>query len=230
MKEKVLAIDDDRDILGLLEHTLKTAGFLLVTASDGIEALAMVKSEKPQLIILDIMLPGMEGTDVLKEVKRYPESEKIPVIMLSASGDEIDRVLCFELGADDYLIKPFSPRELVLRVRALVKKVDPFVGQLIQKGPLTLDLARFIVYADKKKLDLTAKELKIFALLVNGNGKTLERDMLIRNICGHNAQSTERTIDTHIRRLRCKLGKYQGSIETVRGLGYRFDETALTAH
>jgi len=230
MIDKVLAIDDENDIRKLLEYTLVSAGFDVVTAMDGLEALSLVKSEKPQLIILDIMLPGMEGTDVLKELKRYPESENIPVIMLSARCDEIDRVLGYELGADYYMIKPFSPRELILRVRTLLKKTDPFVEQLIKKGPVTLDLARFVVYADEKKIDLTTMELKIFAMLVNGNGKTLERGMLIRKLCGHNYKSTDRTIDSHIRRLRYKLGKYKDSIETVRGLGYRFDEKALSSH
>jgi len=227
MIPKVLAVDDDRDILRLLQFNFVKAGFDMVTAENGLDAVALVKRERPELIILDVMLPGMEGTDVLKALKRDPESENIPVIMLSAMGDEIDRVLGFELGADYYMIKPFSYKELILRASKLVKMKAPFAEELIKKGPLTIDSARFTAKVNGMKLDFTTMELKLLILLVNAGGRTLERTSLMSRICGQNHQSAERTIDSHIRRLRSKFGEHKGCIETVRGFGYRFDESAL---
>jgi len=227
MPPKVLAVDDDRDILRLLQFNFAKAGFDMVTAENGLDAVVLVKRERPELIILDVMLPGMEGTDVLKALKRDPESEKIPVIMLSAMGDEIDRILGFELGADYYMIKPFSYKELILRASKLVKMKAPFAEELIKKGPLAIDSARFTAKVNGIALDFTSTELKLLMLLVNADGRTLERNLLMSKICGHNHQSAERTIDSHIRRLRSKFGEYKGCIETVRGFGYRFDESAL---
>ncbi len=227
MVPKVLAVDDDRDILRLLQFNFVKAGFDMVTAENGLDAVAIVKRERPELIILDVMLPGMDGTDVLKALKRDPESENIPVIMLSAMGDEIDRVLGFELGADYYMIKPFSYKELILRASKLVKIKAPFAEELIKKGPLIIDSARFTAKVNGIELDVTTMELKLLILLVNANGRTLERTLLMSRICGYNNKSTERTIDSHIRRLRSKFGEHKGCIETVRGFGYRFDESAL---
>lgn len=227
MRQKILAVDDEKDILTLLEYNLGKEGFDVVSAADGPEAIALSRSERPSLIILDIMLPNMEGTDVLKELKRAPETAGIPVIMLTAKGEEIDRVLGLELGADDYMVKPFSTRELILRVRVLLKKKESGADKVITKGPVTVDLDRFTVFADGDKLDLTTTEFKLFAVLVNARGRTLERDHLMRRISTQDNHTTTRTVDTHIRRIRAKLGVYKDCIETVRGFGYRFDEDSL---
>ncbi len=232
MKQKILVVDDEKDILRLLEYNLEHEGYEVVSVMDGPEAVIAAKAEKPQLIILDIMLPNMSGTDVLKALKRDPATEKIPVIMLTAKGEEIDRVLGFELGADDYLIKPFSPKELMLRVTVIIGKKKNVTGhkkENICKGPLEIDLDRIRVEVNGSMVDLTATEFRLLLELIKAKGRTLGRETLMRKISTQEEHVTTRTVDSHVRRVRQKLGTAcKDCIETVRGVGYRFCEEALT--
>lgn len=228
MGKKILVVDDEKDILKLLGHNLGKAGFNVICASDGPEGLDCARKDLPDLIILDIMLPNMEGTEVLKSLKKDSLTENIPVIMLTAKGEELDRVVGLELGADDYIIKPFSVKELLLRVNVLLKKKNrEDEANIIKSGALSIDTERFIVSVGGKRLDFTAAEFKLLVELVNSKGRLLGREYLVGRVCGRDTHAGFRTIDTHIRRLRMKLGRYSRCIETVRGLGYRFREEEL---
>ena len=225
--QKILAVDDEADILTLLDYNLSKAGFTVIQAQDGPEAVELAKREKPDLIILDIMMPSMEGTDVCKILKQDEAASRIPIIMLTAKGEEIDRIVGLELGADDYITKPFSPRELILRVKAVLKrgrKQEP--SKVITKGRIRIDRERNAVVVDKKPIELTAIEFKLLVELASSEGRVLSRDNLLDRVWGKDCYVTDRTVDTHIRRLREKLGKAAGHIETVRGFGYRFGEGA----
>ena len=226
MPEKILIVDDEEDILTLLEYNLEKAGFKVISAKDGPEAIEMTKKERPSLIILDIMLPSMEGTEVCKVIKRDNTTSHIPIIMLTAKGEEVDRIVGLELGADDYITKPFSPRELVLRVKAVLKRGHGGEENegTITAGNIRIDLERSVVISNGKPLKLTATEFKLLVELVKAKGKVLSRDALLDNVRGTDYYVTDRTIDTHIRRLREKLGKSAKHIETVRGFGYKFLE------
>jgi len=215
MKKKILAVDDEADILALLRYNLTNAGFEFIGAVDGPEAIEKAKAAAPDLILLDVMLPDMDGHVVLRRLKADPDTRRIPVLMLTAKGEEIDRVLGFEFGADDYTVKPFSPRELVLRIRAVLRKGADAAQALISVGPLSIDTERFSASVDGKDIGLTAAEFR--------RGRALGRSVLLSRMGGE-AESGSRTIDTHVRRLRMKLGRYGGLIETVRGYGYRFRE------
>ncbi len=226
MPEKILIVDDEEDILTLLEYNLEKAGFKVISANDGPEAIELAKKEKPALIILDIMLPSMEGTEVCKVIKRDNTTSHIPIIMLTAKGEEVDRIVGLELGADDYITKPFSPRELVLRVKAVLKRRDGGEENesTITAGNIKIDVERSVVISNGKHLKLTATEFKLLVELVKARGKVLSRDDLLDKVRGTDYYVTDRTIDTHIRRLREKLGKSAKHIETVRGFGYKFLE------
>ena len=226
MNSKILIVDDEEDILTLLEYNLKKAGFKVISADDGPEAIELAKKEKPALIILDIMLPSMEGTEVCKAIKRDDATSHIPIIMLTAKGEEVDRIVGLELGADDYITKPFSPRELVLRVKAVLKRGHGGEENegTITAGNIRIDLERSVVISNGKPLKLTATEFKLLVELIKAKGKVLSRDALLDNVRGTDYYVTDRTIDTHIRRLREKLGKSAKHIETVRGFGYKFME------
>ncbi|MEE8574121.1 MAG: response regulator [Thermodesulfobacteriota bacterium] len=230
---KILAVDDEVDILTLLSFNLKKAGFTVVTAEDGPEAIELAGSERPGLIILDIMLPNMEGTEVLKRLKAKDETKNIPVIMLTAKGEEIDRIVGLELGADDYITKPFSPRELILRVKAIFKRtkegmaLEPPEGgahKVVTFRELAVDHARHRVTISGKAVELTAIEFKLLTELINAEGRVLSRDTILDRAWGRDCFVTPRTVDTHIRRLRSKLKSAGAYIETVRGAGYRFTE------
>jgi len=223
MKKKILAVDDEADILALLRYNLTNAGFEFIGAVDGPEAIEKAKAAAPDLILLDVMLPDMDGHVVLRRLKADPDTRRIPVLMLTAKGEEIDRVLGFEFGADDYTVKPFSPRELVLRIRAVLRKGADAAQALISVGPLSIDTERFSASVDGKDIGLTAAEFRILVALANSRGRALGRSVLLSRMGGE-AESGSRTIDTHVRRLRMKLGRYGGLIETVRGYGYRFRE------
>ena len=226
MNSKILIVDDEEDILTLLEYNLEKAGFKVISADDGPEAIELAKKEKPALIILDIMLPSMEGTEVCKAIKRDDATSHIPIIMLTAKGEEVDRIVGLELGADDYITKPFSPRELVLRVKAVLKRGHGGEENegTITAGNIRIDLERSVVISNGKPLKLTATEFKLLVELIKAKGKVLSRDALLDNVRGTDYYVTDRTIDTHIRRLREKLGKSAKHIETVRGFGYKFME------
>jgi len=228
---KILVVDDEEDILNLLDYTLTRAGFEVLTAEDGPEALeiAMASVPLPALIVLDIMLPEMDGTDVLKRLKESDVTRNIPVIMLTAKGDEIDKIVGLELGAEDYVTKPFSPREFILRVKAVLKRAEaggitPEEENTISHGDIIVDLARHRVSVSGVPVELSTKEFKLLHKLMISRGRVISRDGLLDSVWGEDCYVTQRTVDTHIRRLRSKLHEAQKYIETVRGVGYRFVE------
>ncbi len=227
--DRILVVDDEADILNLLDYTLSRAGFEVVTATDGPEALEKAKRSTPSLIVLDIMLPDMDGTDVLKRLKDNEATRQIPVIMLTAKGDEIDKIVGLELGAEDYVTKPFSPREFVLRVKAVLKRAgSPASGsndseeKTISHGEIVLDVSRHRVSVGGEPVSLSSKEFKLLKRLMRSGGRVLSRDGLLDSVWGEDCYVTPRTVDTHIRRLRAKLREAGKYIETVRGVGYRF--------
>lgn len=226
MKHKILAVDDEADILKLLQYSLTNAGFEFISAGDGPEAIELAASAMPDLIILDLMLPNMDGNEVLKKLKVNPDTRGIPVLMLTAKGEEIDRILGLELGADDYIVKPFSPRELVLRIKAVLRKGVASSAGLVKAGPIVIDTERFTVSVDGQKKDFTAAEFKLLLTLIKSKGRPLSREALLTRVGQTETASGSRTIDTHIRRIRMKLGKYEGCIQTARGYGYRFTFSA----
>lgn len=226
----ILVVDDESDILNLLEYNLKKAGFKVLSAKDGPEAIELAGGRRPDLILLDIMLPNMDGTEVLRRLKSGDSTRSIPVIMLTAKGEEVDRIVGFELGAEDYITKPFSPRELILRVKAVLKRAvesrEAPPGKALSFNELAVDLSRHRVTVKGSEVPLSLKEFKLLAELLNSRGRVLTRDTLLDRVWGQDCYVTPRTVDTHIRRLRAKLkgpGKY---IETVRGVGYRFKESS----
>jgi two-component system phosphate regulon response regulator PhoB len=223
-KSTILVVEDEMDILQLVDHNLKLADFHVLTAQDGYEALSLAKKHLPQLVILDLMLPGLDGFEVCKELKRSPRTKSIPVLMLTARGEEVDRIVGLELGADDYVVKPFSPRELVLRVRAILRRFSPEESTVTrwQRNGLGVDYESHRVTVDNQETILTATEFRLLAELIRNLGKVLTRDQLLDKVWGYQFDGYARTVDTHIRRLRQKIGPYAEWIETVRGVGYRF--------
>ena len=224
-QETILVVDDEKDILDLVSYNLEQEGFKILKAANGPSALKAAEKELPDLIVLDLMLPKLSGTEVCKLLKKKKETSEIPIIMLTAKTEEIDRVLGFELGADDYVTKPFSPRELVLRVKAVLKRMkEKEVKELIKIDALTIDISKHQVWVDNEPLTLTPTEFDLLLELAERRGKVLTRDVLLDTVWGYDYSGFNRTVDTHIRRLRSKLGKMGQYIETVRGLGYRFKE------
>ncbi len=224
MKHKVLIVDDDSDVLEMLSSTFrKTGEFDIVTAPDGAEALRQARREAPDVLLLDLMLPGMTGLEVCRTLKSDPATQLLPVIMITAKADEFDRINGFEIGADDYVVKPFSPREVLLRVRAVMRRQEPapLSEAELQAGPLLLDRGRHIVTLDSKALQLTTTEFKLLAALIESRGRVLGRGRLLNEVWGYESEFNTRTVDTHVRRLRLKLGKYSSYIQTIRGFGYR---------
>lgn len=223
MSRKILVVDDEPDALELVAYNLKQAGFSVVTAKDGAEALEKVKSAGPDLIVLDVMLPQMDGFALCRVFKSAPVTAGIPIIMLTAKAAEIDRVLGLELGADDYLTKPFSPRELVLRVKKLLDRAQGSTSsEQYRFGKLTVDVARHIVTVERKKIELTATEFKLLVYLIEGRGAVRTREQMLKEVWNYEKYVDTRTVDTHMRRLRDKLGPAAEHIETTRGVGYRF--------
>jgi len=228
----ILVVDDEPDILTLLEYNLKKAGYLVLLAKDGPEAIELAVTRLPSLVLLDIMLPDMDGTEVLKRLKEGESTRAIPVIMLTAKGEEIDRIVGFELGAEDYITKPFSPRELLLRVRAVLKRVTDAGRQskaaesdnAVSFRELSLDLSRHKVTVSGAQVVLSSTEFKLLKELVAAKGRVLSRDAILDRAWGRDCFVTPRTVDTHVRRLRAKLGSAGEYIETIRGTGYRFKE------
>ncbi|MBU1001764.1 MAG: response regulator [Proteobacteria bacterium] len=225
-KETILIVEDDEDILQLLQFNFESAGFEVNTSMDGREGLAMAKRLRPDLVMLDLMLPGMSGFDICKELKRDSETAQIPVIMLTARSEEVDRIVGLELGADDYVVKPFSFRELLLRARAVLRRsigVIP-VRTTLQRDGLIVDLESHKVFANNEEIILTATEFKLLAELIKTGPRVRTRDQLLTTVWGYEFEGYARTVDTHVRRLRQKLTDHANLIETVRGVGYRFKE------
>jgi DNA-binding response OmpR family regulator len=226
VKAKILVVDDEPDVLDLVTYNLVQAEFSVDTAADGAEALRKARSTKPSLILLDLMLPEMDGLEVCKLLRHDPKTRDIPIIVLTARAGEVDRVVGLELGAADYITKPFSPRELVLRVK---KRLDERQAALEPKasmayGPLQIDLSRHLVTVKGKRIELTATEFRLLSVLAQRMGHVQTRERLLRDVWEYETHIDTRTVDTHMRRLRDKLGPASKYLNTVRGVGYRFFE------
>lgn len=221
---KILVVEDETDLRQVLEFNLASAGHEVVTAGSGSEALRKVKELRPELVLLDLMLPDVSGTEVCRQIKGNDATRGTFVVMLTARGEEIDRVVGFEIGADDYVTKPFSVRELTLRVGAVLrrKEAPPTEGETSTFGRLKLDRQAHRAWVDGVELDLTALEFKLLSLLHDRRDRVQSRTTLLDVVWGISADVTTRTVDTHVKRLREKLGAARDYVETVRGVGYRF--------
>jgi two-component system, OmpR family, phosphate regulon response regulator PhoB len=221
----ILIVEDERDVVDLLALNLRKAGFAISTAMDGAAGLQKARSEKPAFIILDLMLPKMPGLEICKILKSDPATRQIPIMMLTAKAEEIDRVVGLEFGADDYVTKPFSPREVVLRIKAILRRAEgPAEDESLSTGPIVIDPARHEVSVDGKRVNLTGLEFKLLRTLMQRRGRVQTRDRLLNDVWGYESVIDTRTVDTHVRRLRKKLGKVADAIESVRGFGYRLRE------
>ncbi|GMA99096.1 response regulator transcription factor [Pelosinus sp. IPA-1] len=225
----VLIVDDEPTIAELIEFNLHKAGYQVLKADNGHTALQLVRSDKPDLIILDLMIPGIDGMEVCRKLKGQQHTASIPIIMLTAKNEEVDKIVGLELGADDYMTKPFSPRELVARVKAVLRrshKESVHDGELAV-GKLRLNFASYSAYLDNEKLELTPKEYELLKLFITNVGKAYTREQLLEKVWGYEYFGDTRTVDVHVRHLRAKLAtqpEVAEAIETVRGVGYRFSE------
>ncbi len=229
MSATVLVVDDERDMLDSLAFRLEREGYRVLTAISAGEALAVASRSPPDLVVLDWMLPDQPGTEVCRALRADEATRRVPVIMLSARGDEIDRVVAFELGADDYVTKPFSVRELLLRIRALLRRrmgeiAPPPAGREAQFAHLRVDHDAHQVWVDEARVDLTALEFRLLSTLIERRGRVQTREVLLADVWSADAELTTRTVDTHVQRLRKKLGPAALHIQTLRGVGYRFVE------
>ncbi len=226
--KKVLVIEDERDLAELLAYNLEKEGYTPLTASAGIEGLEIARRELPDLILLDLMLPGMMGTEVCSSLRQSEKTRSIPVLMLTARGDEIDRVVGFEVGADDYIVKPFSMRELMLRIRAILRRSGsdgtPAAERQIRAGGILIDCSSHKVTVSGQEIELTSTEYKLLLYLAEHNGRVMPRELLLQDVWGYNFVGDTRTVDTHVTRLRNKLGEAGEMIKTVRGFGYKIEE------
>jgi two-component system phosphate regulon response regulator PhoB len=222
-RERILLIEDEPDIAEVLQYNLEKEGFKVDTARRGDTGLDAVRSDVPDLIVLDLMLPGIDGLELARLLKREPGTARIPVVMLTARGEEVDRIVGLELGADDYISKPFSPREVVLRVKAVLRRHRPDEGaaERLELGGIQLDLAGHQLRVRGEEIPLTATEFRLLRLLMERNGRVQTRGQLLSDVWGYAEDIDSRTVDTHIRRLRRKLGPEADRIETVIGVGYR---------
>jgi two-component system phosphate regulon response regulator PhoB len=224
VSQKIYIVEDEPDIRDTLKYNFSNEGFKVFTSPDGEEALSNIKKVLPDVLILDLMLPGVSGLDVCKSIRADDDIKDMSIIMLTAKGEEIDRVIGFELGADDYVTKPFSVRELILRVKVLLKKQRESLVQnkLVTFGPIRIDLDAHELKINDKEIVLTALEFKLLQHLVKRKGRVQTREQLLGDVWGYSAEVTTRTVDTHIKRLREKLGNTSDYIQTIRGVGYRF--------
>jgi len=223
MKSTILIADDEEDVLNLVSSNLENVGYSVIRAADGESALDAARAAAPSLVVLDLMLPGMSGLEVCKVLKSDPATSNIPIIMLTAKAEEVDRVLGFELGADDYITKPFSPRELVLRVKSVTRRNHGYkeLDKVMNVGKIFLDRTHHEVKVRSKSLELTPTEFKLLMILMERKGRVQSRERLLNDVWGYENLIDTRTVDTHVRRLREKLGSEAQRIETVRGFGYR---------
>jgi two-component system phosphate regulon response regulator PhoB len=222
-RRKILIIEDETDVADLLTLNLRKAGFRVSTAADGASGLQNARDERPDFIILDLMLPKMSGLEVCRILKSDTATSQIPILMLTAKAEEVDRIVGLEFGADDYVTKPFSPREIVLRIRAILRRGETSEESL-KAGPISIDAARHEVRVNGKPVHLTSLEFKLLRTLMQRHGRVQDRDRLLNEVWGYESVIDTRTVDTHVRRLREKLGKAGDAIETVRGFGYRLRE------
>ena len=227
MKEKILIVEDEKDIVKMLDYNLKKEGFRTLSVHDGEDALDLANREHPDLVILDLMLPGMDGLEVCKALKKESKTASIPIIMLTAKSQESDKVIGLELGADDYVTKPFSPRELIARIKAVLRRIKEKdkLPEVLRIGDLMLDFSKIAVAIKNKPVELTSKEFELLKTLIKTKGRVLSRDYLLDTIWGFdNAMEIQtRTVDVHIRTLRKKLRNESKRIVTVKNYGYRFE-------
>jgi two-component system phosphate regulon response regulator PhoB len=222
-KQQILVVEDERDIVEVLEFSLRQAGYEAAVARDGDQARARLAQRVPDLVLLDVMLPDVQGTDLCKLLKTTPRTANVPVLMLTARGEEIDRVLAFELGVDDFVTKPFSVRELVLRIKAVLRRHAAGQGDAprVELGPIALDVDAHRAWVAGKEMDLTALEFKLLLSMMARAGRLQSRQQLLDQVWGLSPDTQTRTVDTHVKRLRDKLGPARDLLETVRGSGYR---------
>lgn len=223
---KILVVEDEPDILEIVRYNLVQAGLDVETAGDAELARDRMQEILPDLVVLDLMLPGLDGLELCKQLKQDVRTRRVPILMLTARKDEVDRIVGLELGADDYVVKPFSPRELVLRVRAILRRsseqTTTSAEGLLNVGPISIDKGAYQAMLNGSPLDLTGTEFKLLMTLIERRGRVQTRDDLLNTVWGYEYSGYGRTVDTHVRRLREKLGKASDWIETVRGVGYRF--------
>lgn len=229
MAGKILVIDDEENIRELVKYNLEKAGFQVVECGDGLTAVSLAKGDRPDLILLDLMLPGLDGLEVCRTLKQHQDTTAIPIIMLSAKDEEVDKILGLELGADDYMTKPFSSRELVARIKAVLRRSvkEPLISGELAIGKLKLNFSRYEAFLGAEKLELTPKEYELLKLFITNVGKVYTREQLLEKVWGYEYFGDTRTVDVHIRHLRAKLAAESDiaeAIETVRGVGYRFCE------
>ena len=220
---RILIVEDEPDILNLLAFNLENSGFETIKAVDGYDALEKARKEAPDLVLLDLMLPKLDGFEVCRKIRENPGLKHIPIIMLTAKGEEVDTITGLELGADDYVTKPFSPKELILRIRAILRRVKPTRQEISEwkaKG-LYINFETYEFRIDGEKEELTATEYKLIKELILNQGRPLTREHLLSKVWGYEFDGYARTVDTHIRRLRKKMGACADLLETVRGVGYR---------
>lgn len=224
--QRILIIEDEHDLAELLAFNLRQAGFTATLAHDGADGLAEALAHPPDLVILDLMLPGLLGTEVCRRLRQERATAAVPVLMLTARGEEIDRVVGFEVGADDYVVKPFSVREVILRVKALLRRSGdgPAESKMLRIGVLAIDTERHRVTVADSEVELTTLEFKLLLTLAERHGRVQTRDVLLQDVWGYNYAGDTRTVDTHITRLRTKLGSAGILIRTLRGFGYKLEE------
>ena len=230
-KSKVLVIEDEPDILEVIQYNIEREGHKVIACRNGEQGLSRIRTDDPDLVILDLMLPGMDGAEVCRQVKADPVTRAIPIIMVTAKSEESDVVLGLGLGADDYIAKPFSPRELVARVNVALRRGPTrdeggSTSERIARGSLVIDLGRFEARAADQLLSLTPTEMRLLHFLASHPGRVFPRAHLLSRVIGEDAVVTDRNIDVHVRALRLKLGEHASVIETVRGVGYRFAEAS----
>lgn len=215
-------VEDERDVADLIAYNLQRAGYEVLVANDGLAGQDFALHERPDLVILDLMLPGKDGYSVFKELRRDSRTSHTPVLMLTARAQTEDRIKGLEAGADDYLTKPFSPKELVLRVNAIMRRTESLPGTVeVSAGPFRLDKNSMKFYLEKEEIDLTSTEFKLLLYFVERPDNTQDRNEVLRNVWGYSDEVHSRTLDTHMKRLRTKLGLHANLVETVRGIGYR---------
>ena len=228
MSALILIVEDEPDLAETLEYNLNKEGYLTRVAPDGESAMAEAcRSPRPDLVLLDLMLPDVSGKEICRRLRAAEETKHIPIIMVTARGEEMDRVIGFEVGADDYVVKPYSPRELMLRVKAILRRVsstDEGETEKLKFGGLTVDTLGHRVWINDDEVILTALEFRLLTTLLERKGRVQTRDKLLDDVWGFDAVVTARTVDTHVKRLREKLGSLEHYIETIRGVGYRFRE------
>jgi two-component system phosphate regulon response regulator PhoB len=224
MSARIAIVEDEPDIAEVLEYNLQREGFATFTLQRGDIAMDAMRSGAPDLILLDLMLPGLDGLELARMLRRDATTAQVPIIMLTAKGDEVDRIVGLELGADDYIAKPFSPREVVLRIKAVLRRLQepPVVADELTAGAVRLDVPGHRLFLGDEEVALTATEFRLLRLLMERAGRVMTREMLLTEAWGYSEDVDSRTVDTHVRRLRRKLGAEAERIETVIGVGYRF--------